>query len=451
MDQLSAASSSAGRAETLSEQQASKLLTRRLTQRIGEQGPIPVSEYLLTCLYEPEAGFYMRSGGGRPGGRSGHFLTAPEVGPLFGEVLARALDSWWSELGEPDPFTVIDWGAGPGTLARSLLAAEPACAATGALQLVLVELSPAQRALHPAAPDPPSQSSSPQSSSPPPPPPSSSSTQSRLLSSPEPRPLVVSVSTVAEALPRGVSAGVVLANELLDNLPFDVVRRASHGWEELRVNVQDRHNRFALVAVPAAEELVAGLPEMEVGALVPVQRAARRWVAEAHRLLGTGRIVAFDYGSTTSVLAQRSNPLTISAEPLSQTAKRQTAKQESSSPPLQLSNPLTDVACNWGWLRTHRLHQSTASWLSNPGLCDITSDVAFDQVQADHQAAVCTQAEFLRAHGVDELADEGRTVWSERAAVGDLKALKARSRVREAEALTDPKGLGAFTALTWTV
>ncbi|MCY3566651.1 MAG: SAM-dependent methyltransferase, partial [Gammaproteobacteria bacterium] len=148
------------------------------------------------------------------------------MGPLFGAVLARALDAWWAALGEPDPFTVIDWGAGPGTLARSVLAAEPGCMAAGALRLVLVELSPAQRALHPELP------------------------------------LVASVGHVSDVLPQSASAGVIVANELLDNLPFDVVRRTADGWEELRVTVEDgASDRFSLVATPAAPELVAGLPE----------------------------------------------------------------------------------------------------------------------------------------------------------------------------------------------
>ena len=163
-------------------------LSGRIARRIGERGPIPVSEYVDACLYDPDGGFYMRPGGGRAGGRAGHFLTAPEVGPLFGAVLARALDSWWAELGEPERFTVVDWGAGPGTLARSVLAAEPACMAAGALRLVLVDVSPAQRALHPD------------------------------------HPIVTSAARVSDALPQGVPAGVVVANELLDNLPFDVVR-----------------------------------------------------------------------------------------------------------------------------------------------------------------------------------------------------------------------------------
>ena len=346
---------------------------------------MPVSEYVEACLYDSDGGFYMRAGGGRAGGRSGHFLTAPEVGPLFGAVLARALDAWWGELGEPDPFTLIDWGAGPGTLGRSILSAEPACMAAGALRLVLVELSPAQRALHPE------------------------------------HSLVASVAQVSDALPRGASAGVIVANELLDNLPFDVVRRTADGWEELRVTVEDgASGRFSLVAILASPELVAGLPEVAAGARIPVQRAARGWVAEAYQLLGEGRIVAFDYWAETPVLAER-------------------------------AGRSDDPAAGLGWLRTHRDHDDGSWWLADPGSCDITADVALDQVQADHPAEVCTQAEFLRRHGIDELVAEGRAAWAERSGVGDLDALKARSRAREAEALLDPTGMGAFNTLAWAV
>lgn len=346
---------------------------------------MPVSEYVEACLYDADGGFYMRPDGGRAGGHSGHFLTAPEVGPLFGAVLTRALDAWWAELGEPEPFTVIDWGAGPGTLARSILAAEPGCMTAGALQLVLVELSPAQRALHPA------------------------------------HPLVASAAHVSDALPQGASAGMIVANELLDNLPFDVVRRTADGWEELRVTVEDgASGRFSLVAAPASPELVAGLPDVPTGTRVPVQRAARSWVAEAHRVIGRGRIVALDYGAATDVLAERSG--------------------------------VSDVhAAGLGWLRTHRDHDDGSLWLADPGSCDITADVALDQVQADHRAEVCTQAEFLRGHGIDELVAEGRTAWTESAGVGDLDALRARSRTSEAEALLDPAGMGAFNTLAWTV
>jgi len=40
--------------------------------------------------------------------------------------------------------------------------------------------------------------------------------------------------------------------------------------------------------------------------------------------------------------------------------------------------------------------------------------------------------------------EEGRRVWQERAHLGDLAAVRARSRITESEALTDP---GAFAEL----
>jgi hypothetical protein len=62
---------------------------------------------------------------------------------------------------------------------------------------------------------------------------------------------------------------------------------------------------------------------------------------------------------------------------------------------------------------------------------------------------VRSQAQFLALHGIDELVAEGRQVWAERAGVADLAAVRARSRVREAEALTDPNGFGRFSVVEW--
>ena len=64
---------------------------------------------------------------------------------------------------------------------------------------------------------------------------------------------------------------------------------------------------------------------------------------------------------------------------------------------------------------------------------------------------VVSQRHFLLEHGIDDLVAEGRKVWAERAHLGDLAALKARSRVREAEALLDPNGLGGFSVASWPV
>src|SRR5690606_25545762 len=120
--------------------------------------------------------FYTGGGGA---GRRRDFLTSPEVGPLFGAVVARALDAWWDEAGRPARFPVVEAGAGPGTLARSVLAARPRCA--DALELVLVERAAVQWATHPDG--------------------------------------LRSVAELPTAGALGPGPVTVIANELLDNLP----------------------------------------------------------------------------------------------------------------------------------------------------------------------------------------------------------------------------------------
>lgn len=335
-----------------------------------------VSTYVESALYDPVDGFYMA--GGRAGGGRGDFLTAPETGPLFGAVLARALDEWWADAGRPVPFTVHEWGAGPGTLVRAVLDAGPEVLTAGALRWVAVEVSPRQRTAHPA------------------------------------HPLVES----AAAPPSGERPLVVLANELLDNLPFDVYEKTPRGWVEQHVVEEDGGFVLRLAdradpADPAAEALERLAPAAPVGSTVPWQAAAREWVAaRVASLARGGRLVVFDYGASTAELVTRSGR----------------------------------------WLRTHRAHDDTRSWLEAPGTCDITTDVAFDQLQFDHRADLDrSQADFLRAHGIDELVERGRTAWEASAHIGDLAALKARSRIREAEALLDPAGMGAFRVLEWVV
>ena len=198
----------------------------------------------------------------------------------------------------------------------------------------------------------------------------------------------------------------MLANELLDNLPFDLWERRDGRWCEVLVDA-------ALAEVVVAADPPAWLVAIDApdGAQVPVQDAARRWVSDAIALARTaegGRLVAFDYCSATDDLARR---------------------------------PIDE------WLRTYRAHERGDPPLDVPGTQDITAEVCLDQLPAPTR--VGRQDEWLRANGIEELVDEGRRGWDERAHVGDLAAVKLRSRISEAEALLDPTGLGAFTAIEW--
>jgi SAM-dependent MidA family methyltransferase len=99
------------------------------------------------------------------------------------------------------------------------------------------------------------------------------------------------------------------------------------------------------------------------------------------------------------------------------------------------------------WLRTYRGHQRGGAPLQALGTQDITCEVAVDQLPAPSRTT--QQADWLRAHGIDELVDEGRRIWEERKHIADLEAMRARSRINEAAALLDPDGLGGFCVLEW--
>jgi SAM-dependent MidA family methyltransferase len=356
-----------------------------LLERIHRLGPVPFDEYIETVLYG-EGGFYAS---GRGAGRRADFITSPEIGPLFGAVLARALDCWWDELGRPDPFVVVEAGAGRGSLAESILRATPACAP--ALRYVLVERALAQLAVDLPL-EPPALVLGPEAAIDPDEP-------------PQPMPGHGPLVTALSELPALQFTGVVLANELLDNLPFRLLERGSDEWLEVRVGEQA--GTLAEVLVPVAEPPHVDAP---IGGRVPVQTAATNWVRDALELLHRGRVVAIDYADTTASMARR---------------------------------PWTE------WLRTYRGHGRGGHPLDQPGDQDVTCEVATDQLPPP--TAATTQADFLRRHGIDDLVATARAAWEERAAIGDLEALKNRSRVHEGAALTDPAGLGGFAVLEWEV
>ncbi len=351
------------------------------------------------ALYDPEAGFF--STGGGPGRAGGDFLTSPEVGGLFGRLVGRALDDWWERLGQPDPYVVVEAGAGRGRLAVAVLGAQLRCGP--ALRYVLVERSEALRDAHhehlriePAAevlgpavrPDP--------------------------EEAPEPVPGTGPIVTTLADLPAGTFPGVVVANELFDNLPFRVVERNEQGWAEIRIGGD---GPFEPVRVPADDSLageadaLAGRAVIAAGTRLPVQGGIAEWLLSCRRMLRRGAVISFDYGARAEEVAGRR------------------------------------------WLRTFRAQQPGTDPWDDPGSQDITADVVTEAVERAARRAgfaleeEITQADWLRARGVDELVAEARDAWHGRTAT-DLAAIRHRSLVHEADALTDPAGLGAHRVTT---
>jgi NADH dehydrogenase [ubiquinone] 1 alpha subcomplex assembly factor 7 len=379
----------------------SLLLEQRIAERVHREGPIPFDAFVEEALYGDE-GFFTRARGAAR--RGGDFVTSPEVGTLFGLLVARALDQEWAQLGAPDPFFVVEAGAGRGRLAADILAASPRCAE--ALRYVLVERSDSSR--H----------------------------EQRELVVLEPvedalGPVLVGDDDLGAVAVRGVGpiatslaelpavsmSGVVLANELLDNLPFRIVERTATGWSEVRVAAADGSFREELVAAApevAAEADVVASGAVAPGARLPVPTGIRDWLRACADVLERGTVIIVDYVESAAELAARGQA---------------------------------------GWLRTYRSHNRGTSPLVAPGEQDITADVPYEYLVHSarraglHLERKTTQANWLRGLGIDDVVAEARAEWDARAHVGDLAAVKHRSRVTEGAALLDPTGLGAHSVL----
>jgi SAM-dependent MidA family methyltransferase len=376
---------------------------RDLAALIRREGAVPFDMFVDAALYGPGGFFASGRGAGRgtdPTG--GDFITSPEVGPIFGALVGVALDRWWDALERPDPFLVVEAGAGRGRLASDVLRARPQCLA--ALRYVLVErsavLRDAQRAR--LRLEPPDEALGPY-------------VVSVGSDAPEPVPASGPVVTSLDELPGVELEGVVIANELLDNLPFGIARYSGSGWDEVRVGL-DGSEAFVEVIVPALpadavalERVTAGLSPA-AGDRLPIPRGLDEWMRRVASTLRRGYVVLIDTMDTAAGMLARDTG---------------------------------------DWLRTYRGHAAAGPALDEPGSRDLVADVVIEQLHhaaADAGFAVLAesaQSEWLAGLGIDAMVDRGRTLWEERAAVGDLAALEARSVASQAAALTDPTGLGS--------
>lgn len=366
-------------------------MTDEFRSRFPVGTTLSFAQYMDIALYDESVGFYATVG---RAGRRGDFLTSPEVGPLFGALIARRLDEEWLALSSPETFVVVEFGAGPGTLARSIAFATPECGS--ALRYLMVERSSEQRAMHAdhlegwmGDLD--------------------TTGVDSFVHSGGPGPQFAS-SPIA---PYGIT-GVILANELLDNLVFDIVRHDGAGnFERLDVHHAEDGLEFVVAPTEVPLSLAPVLSSAAAGEWMPLQEHAVQWLMEAVDRVERGVVIVIDYGATTAEIAARSE---------------------------------------MGWFRTFVGQERGGHPLDTPGSCDITTDVAVDQLgTAVRPTIITTQQQFLERLGIAELVEEGRQIWTERASAPDVAALRARSRVGEAEALLELGGLGDFVVLEWTI
>lgn len=248
-----------------------------ISDRIRSHGPISVAEYMDLALYHPALGYYARAS--RRTGRAGDFLTSVDIGPVFGELLARQFDEMWhllragNENDLPRPsFDLVEAAAGDGRLARDILdaAARDHREWYACTRLHLVEPSPSARGA-----------------------------QVETLG-----PHADVLASTSTELPHGVE-GAIFANELLDALPTHAVVMRQEGLREIFVDISGE----SLVqcegppSTPALNEYLnrAGV-RLAPGWRAEINLHAVQWLRRAARALRKGFLVLIDYGHEAAEL-----------------------------------------------------------------------------------------------------------------------------------------------------
>lgn len=299
-------------------------LVAAIAEEIHASGPIPFARFMELALYHPQFGYYTRTtdrngneraapdqrsedrtgqgrtcedriGQGRARedrigqgqacedriGWNGDFYTSSDVHPVLAQALARQARQVDEALGRPDPFTVIEMGAGKGLLARDFLTA---CERAPGdffrrLRYVIIEHSPAMRAAQ-------------------------RQHLGRWAGSPD----TLSWLDDLAQLEDGSLIGLFLSNELVDAFPVHRIAMAQDGPKELFVGWED--GRFVELAQPLSNQglqrYVQRLSSIDItlpeGYRTEVNLAAVAWMKDVARVLGRGLVLTIDYGHTAQDL-----------------------------------------------------------------------------------------------------------------------------------------------------
>ena len=314
---------------------ASHALQHQIAAEIAQHdGAIPFARFMELALYAPGLGYY--SGGAAKLGKDGDFTTAPEITSLFGAALAQVAAAI---IAQTSP-NILEFGAGTGKLARDVLTA---MAAQGVQidSYAIMELSGELRARQ----------------------------QEALRDFPQ--------VTWLDELPASFN-GVVLANEVLDAMPVQLVRKDAQGWRELYVTVEEGAFAFTPREPDAQlmQRIATQIPEADTlidDYLTEVHAVGCGFMATLARMLaaGKGAAIMIDYGFPAHeyYLDQRIG----------------------------------------GTLMCHYRHHSHPEPFYLPGLQDITAHVDFTAMALAAQdagaevLAYMNQASFLLAAGLGDL------------------------------------------------
>jgi SAM-dependent MidA family methyltransferase len=363
----------------------SRKLQEILLAQIKSSSPqqITFAQYMALALYHQQYGYYTARVNI---GSQGDFFTASSLGPDFGQLLAVQLMQMWHNLGCPNPFYVVEMGAGNGELAQDILHYFQGTEHQfflKALKYIIIERSPSLIKQQ----------------------------QERLKSW---RDFDLTWQDWPDLAPESIE-GCFFSNELVDAFPVHLVQKEGHQLKEVYLNVQD-HELTEIIDRISTEKLTQYFERLGVdlsqqqypeGYRTEVNLQALDWLETVASKLKRGYVLTIDYGYNAEKYYLLSR--------------------------------------NQGTLQCYYQHRRHNNPYANLGYQDITAHVNFTALELYgelynlHKIGFTQQGLFLMALGLGDRLNE---LSSGQFSISEI--FKRRDALHQ---LIDPTGLGGYGVL----
>ena len=322
-----------------------RLSAKIQSEIFSQDGKIPFSQFMQMSLYEPGLGYYQNNL--HKFGEKGDFITAPEMGNNFAKCLARSVRQFFLDSSKEMPRCLLEIGAGSGILALNLLTE---LGQTGTLPDKYLILEPSAQLR---------------------------SQQKELLKKHLPD-YSSSIEWINQ-LPEKIH-GLILANEVVDAIPCERIKRVDGQWLQLGVShnkqefidcLMPLNNDYELPGPLSGKDTVNSYQDDYTTEYRPL---AKGWIKALANSLDSGAILLVDYGYSESEFYHPQRVL--------------------------------------GSLTCFISHHSNSQPLQYVGLQDITAHVDFTQIARtafDNSLEISgytTQAGFLLENGITDINDE---------------------------------------------
>ncbi len=245
-----------------------------IKETIREKGPITFEEFMDKALYHPLSGYYT-SGRQRVGVEEDYY-TAPYATSVMSMIVARQIAQFYDLLGKPEPFHVLEVGAGSGRMADDILESLKIWHKElyERTKYIIVEKTKGMNVQHRDKID--------------------------VYESLNDMDRRRDIAPKVQSFPAGLT-GCILSNELFDALPVHIVAMKDKLYE-VYVGMEDDH--FEELLLPASEELLnhfdfLGIRPAE-GMWTEVNLKARDMLRAMSDVLKRGYLLTIDYGYTAS-------------------------------------------------------------------------------------------------------------------------------------------------------